>query len=117
MASLPLQALGAREFVLGHVAQTDEVFTGVTLLNAGTGYAEVSLEVLDKTGASKGTALFELKPNEKRARLLSEYIPGLAKQDGGFVRVRSSAPVFGFELFGHNLLRFMSAVPQQVVVY
>ncbi len=117
MASLPLQSLGAREFVLGHVAQTDEVFTGVTLLNAGTGYAEVSLEVLDKAGASKGMALFELKPNEKRARLLTEYVPALAKQEGGFVRVRSSAPVFGFELFGHNLLRFMSAVPQQVVVY
>jgi len=117
MASLPLQAAGAREFVLGHVAQTDEVFTGVTLLNAGTGYAEVSLEVLDKTGASKGISLFELKPNEKRARLLTEYIPDLAKQEGGFVRVRSSAPIFGFELFGHNLLRFMSAVPQQVVVY
>ncbi len=117
MASLPLQALGAREFVLGHVAQTDEVFTGVTLLNAGTGYVEVSLEVLDRAGTSKGIAQFELKPNEKRARLLTEYLPALAKQEGGFVRVRSSAPIFGFELFGHNLLRFMSAVPQQVVVY
>ncbi len=117
MASLPLQALGAREFVLGHVAQTDEVFTGVTLLNAGAGYAEVSLEVLDRAGTSKGIALFELKPNEKRARLLTEYLPELARQEGGFVQVRSSAPIFGFELFGHNLLRFMSAVPQQVVVY
>jgi len=89
-------------------------------LNAGTGYAEVSLEVfeiVDGKAASKGIALFELKPNEKRARLLSEYLPELTEQAGGFVRVRSSAPIFGFELFGHNLLHFMSAVPQQVVVY
>ncbi|MFB3904538.1 MAG: S8 family serine peptidase [Acidobacteriota bacterium] len=120
MASLPLQAVGVREFVLGHVAQTDEVFTGVTLLNAGTDYAQVSLEVfgvVDGKGVSNGMALFELKPYEKRARLLAEYLPGLANQDKGFVRVRSSAPIFGFELFGHNQLRFMSAVPQQVVVY
>ncbi|HXK59340.1 MAG TPA: S8 family serine peptidase [Acidobacteriota bacterium] len=117
MASLPLQSRPAREFVFGHIAQTGETFTGVTLLNAGDDYAQVSLEVLDHTGVSKGISLFELKPGEKRARTIPEYLPELGEQGGGFVRVRSNSPIYGFELFGHSTLRFMSAVPQQVVVY
>ncbi len=117
MASLPLQSEGAREFVLGHVAQTADVFTGVTVLNASSIPAQVSLEVFDRDGVSQGISLFELRSQEKRARLLPEYLPGFGQHDSGFVRVRSNLPIFGFELFGQQQLKFMSAVPQQVVVY
>jgi hypothetical protein len=116
LASLPLQGRGSREFVLGHVAETPTVFTGITLLNSSEGRAQVSLEVFDREGTSKGLSLLELKPMEKRARLLSEYVLGLQAQEGGFIRVRSTLPIFGFELFARYDLTFMSAVPQQVVV-
>ncbi|MFB3906390.1 MAG: right-handed parallel beta-helix repeat-containing protein [Acidobacteriota bacterium] len=116
LAALPLQSHGARESVFGHVAQTPQVFSGIALLNPTDEYAQISLEVFDRAGNRRGIALFELSPNEKRAQLLSEYIPDVGQQEGGFVRVRSNVAVFGFELFGNADLSFMSAVPQQVVV-
>jgi minor extracellular serine protease Vpr len=117
IASLPLQSQGAREFALDHVAQTPEVFTGIALLNPGPGAALVSVEAFNASGVSQGLDLIRLAAGEKRARLLFELIPGLVSQQGGFLRVRSNAPLFGYELFGNYQLTFMSAVPPQVTVW
>ncbi len=117
LASLPLQAKGAREFFLSHVAQTPEIFTGLTLLNAGQRSALVSLEVFTADGVPRATSLLELKPGVKTARLLPELLGASFTQAGGFVRVRSNQPVFGFELFGGRTLEYLSAVPPQIAVY
>jgi minor extracellular serine protease Vpr len=116
MTALPLQARGAREFVFSHVGHGDGVFTGVTLLNAQKEPAMITLQVFDLNGNEKGLRLMELPAGTKQARLLHELVPGLQEQMGGFVRVRSSTPVIGFEVFGKYDLDFMSAVPQQVIV-
>lgn len=114
-AALPLAAAGAREFVLSHVAQADNIFTGITLLNPNPGDSLVSLEVFDRSGSLTGTALTELAANQKRALLLPEWIPGLDSQIGGYVRVRSTRPLVGFELFGSP--DYLAAVPAQVLVH
>jgi len=116
LAALPLQPRGAHEFVLGHVAQTAEAFTGVTVLNASADGAAVLLEVFDRANVQTGQVVMHLRAGEKRARLLPEFIPGFGRQEGGYVRIRANVPLFSFELFGHPELRFMSAVPQQVTV-
>ena len=118
LAALPLQGdtEGAREFILGHVAQTATMFTGVTLLNPFNRTALVSLEVFDKEKNLTGLSFLELSPGEKVAKLLDEFIPALKDQGGGFIRIRSNEPVFSFELFGRFSLDFLAAVPQQVVV-
>ncbi len=113
MASLPLQETGARESIFSHVAQTPQIFTGLTLLNPESTPTLISIEVFDQDGTLAGTALSELGPGEKRARLLSEWIPSLSSQTGGFVRVRANRAVLGFELFGSTA--YLAAVPQQVV--
>ncbi len=113
-AALPLNVTGAREFVFSHVAQEARIFTGIALLNPQAASALVSLEVFDPDGRPTGTVLTELRAGEKRARLLSEWVPGLRRQLGGFVRVRSTRPVVGFELFGSP--DYLSAVPAQVLV-
>lgn len=114
MASLPLEVSGARESIFSHVAQTPEIYTGLTLLNPGSDPALVSIEVFDADGTLTGTAFAELDPGEKRARLLPEWIPSLSYQVEGFVRVRTNRPVIGFELFGSAAN--LAAVPQQVVL-
>jgi hypothetical protein len=116
LTALPLQARGAREFVFSHLASDEEVFTGVTLLNAAKEPAVISLQVFDHSGNEKGVRLFELAAGTKQARLLHELIPGFQKQVGGYVRVRSSTPVIGFEVFGKYDQDFMTAVPQQVIL-
>lgn len=116
LAALPLQSAGSREFLLSHVAQTSEIFTGVTLLNATSQTALATLEVFRADGSRQGIAFLELGPGEKMAKLLPELIEGFSDQSGGFVRVRSNQPLMGFELFGNLTLNFLSAVPQQSVV-
>ena len=113
LAALPLESSGARESVFSHVAQTDVVFTGLTLLNPGSEPALVSIEVFDAAGHLLGAAFPQLEPGEKRARVLPEWIPGLAFQSEGFVRIRANRPVIGFELFGSA--EYLAAVPQQVI--
>lgn len=117
LASLPLQSQGSREFILSHVAQTPDLFTGVALLNPDGQQALVSIEVFTGAGMRTGLALLQLGPRHKIARLLNELLPELPNQAGGFVRIRSTIPLFGFELFGNFGLDFLSAVPPQVVVH
>ncbi len=117
LAALPLQTRGAREFLLSQVAQTDDIFTGVTLFNVSKGRALISVEVFTSEGALRGTALLELEENQKGAFLLLELFPPLGIQQKGFIRVRANRPILGFELFGRRDLEFLSAVPQQTVVY
>ena len=117
LASLPLQARGAREFLLSQVAQTPEIFTGVTLLNVSTGLALVSVEVFNAEGVLRDVLLLELESNQKIAFVLSEVFADFGNQERGFIRVRSSRGILGFELFGRKDLEFLSAVPQQTVIH
>ncbi len=114
LAGLPLQASGVRESVLGHVAQADQVFTGITVLNPSLSPALVSIEVFDAAGELVATALKELGAMEKSARILPEWIPGLTYQVEGFIRIRSNRPVVAFELFGST--EYLAAVPQQTLI-
>jgi hypothetical protein len=117
LAALPLQYDGAREFVLSHVAQDQEIFTGVTLLNPNAEAALVSIEVFNQAGARVGSRFLVLAAEEKKALLLNEWIPGMDHQIDGFIRIRSTMPIYGFELFGAWDGAFLSAVPSQVLVY
>lgn len=117
LTALPLQSEGAREFILSHVAHDDSIFTGVTLLNASFEDALVSFEVLDRAGTVSGSTYLRLPAGRKRALLLDEWVSGFKQQSGGFIRVRSSLGILGFELFGSHDLDYMSAVPQQVTLY
>jgi hypothetical protein len=117
LAALPLQARGAREFILSHVAHTPSIFTGVTLLNTTPGTALVSFEVLDPAGKITGASYSQLAALSKRALLLNQWVSSVQEQSGGFIRIRSSVPIIGFELFGSYDLDYMSAVPQQITVY
>jgi hypothetical protein len=117
LASLPLQVHGSREFLLSHIAQTSQIFTGITLLNPGPGTALVTVEVFSHAGGLQGIAFLQIPAGEKRARLLTELIPTIEEQREGFIRVRSNQKIFGFEIFGDSGLEYFSAVPQQTVVH
>ena len=116
LAALPLQQYGSREFILSHVAHTESIFTGVTLLNPSSEAALVSLEILDEAGEVTHATHLQLAAQAKRAMLLNQWVPAFEEQSGGFIRVRSNIGILGFELFGSYELDYMAAVPQQVIV-
>ncbi len=117
LAALPLQSEGAREFTLSHVAHTSTIFSGVALLNSSVAEALVNIEVFGPNSELTAASQLRLPPWKKRALLLNEWVSGLEQQSGGFIRIRSTIGIIGFELFGSYDLDYMAAVPQQVTVY
>ncbi len=106
-------------FIFGHIADLSPWWTGLTLLNPGQTTASVELFAMSPEGTLIGgaentpTARFEIPPNGRASRLLSEWIPKTQARtaDGGFVFVRSSAPLHGLSLFFTRDLRILSIVP------
>ncbi len=86
------------------------------MLNTDSGPALISIEAFDPQGGLLGRSFQILLAEEKRAFLLRELMPELGEQSGGYLRIRSTRKVLGFELFGNQDLVFLSAVSQQKVV-
>ena len=115
LATLPLPSEGAREFIFSYLAQDSEIFTGVALLNLSSDDVLVSAEIFDGDGQPRGISFLELAAGQQVTRLVNEFFPDLQAQRGGFLRIRSSGPVTGFEIFADYSLSFFTAVPQQVL--
>ncbi len=118
LASVLLQDTPLTDCVFSHLADGLGFFTGLTFLNSSVDPTEVELEVFDREGVSRGNAAFTLDPFEHRARLISEIIPQLGPQIGGFIRVRSQTGIYLFELFsfapgGPGNLESLAAVAPQ----
>lgn len=119
-STLPIQAAGGARWVFSHVAVGSiggiNYFTGITVLNAGTADAPVHFSVYDQLGALKGEGDFTVPAGRKASRMLTDFVPGLQAQAGGYVTLTCSDPsanLFTYELFGNDGLAFLSAVPAQ----
>lgn len=104
------------EAVMGHVAVTPEIFTGLAIHNPDrTRRVEIIIEVYDGDGALTGTRVLDFGKNERRSRLLRELVPEIGMQQGGSIRIRSSHPIVAQQLFGDFQQTYLSAVPVQVI--
>jgi subtilisin family serine protease len=113
LAGLPIQTRASRTMLFSQVAQGSGFLTGVTLVNPTDIPADVTIEVYRENGNLVGSARLSLAPGQKRAQLINEFIPTVANQLDGYIRVSSTQPLFGFELFADTGVRFLSAVPPQ----
>jgi len=112
MAAVPFQAPSQRNIIFGHIADLSPWWTGVSLLNDNTGDADVDIAAFTPQGVRIGTTRITVKAGTKIAKLLSELIPQTQTRtsDGGFVTVRSTAPLYGLELFFNRNLSVVSNV-------
>jgi hypothetical protein len=110
-ASLPLASAGSTSFLFSQVAQTSGIYTGVTLLALEGG--DVTVDVFREDGTRSGTRSFTMAAGSRMISVLEDLVPSTRNQSGGYVRITSSKPVIGFELFGSSDGRFLSAVPPQ----
>ncbi len=104
-----------QDAVFSHVADVPGFFTGLALYNASEEENEVTLEVHQADGRLSGRSAFTLAAGARLSRLLPELVPASAGQAGGYIRVRSSRPLVGQQLFGNTKLSHLSAVPAQVI--
>ncbi len=115
LAALPLQSSGAREFALAQLAETEELFTGIALLNDNPYAAILTVEAFSPDGQRLGIAFLGLGPGERLARTAGELFEMIGMLPGGYLRVRSTLPLSGLGIFAARDLRFYSAVPPQIL--
>jgi hypothetical protein len=98
-----LVTIGARpaatEFAFPHVANGNGLFTGLALAT-GTSAASITIEVYDPSGALKGSGAINLSANQQLARLVSEFVAGVATQSGGYIKVHSDQAIWAWEIYG-----------------
>jgi hypothetical protein len=105
--------LGARpmatEFMIPHVAQDAELFTGVAFVTGGVG-ATVTIDVYTPGGDVRKSGTIVLAANTQAARLVRELVPAVTTHIGGYIRIRSDQPILAWGVFGSQEA-FASAPP------
>ena len=89
----------ATSLIFPHVAHGNGWFTGLAFAT-GSRAASVTVEVYDAAGRSPRTTTISLQANQQQARLISEFVPSITTQFGGYIRVRSDEPIWAWEIYG-----------------
>ena len=115
-AALRLQAeLFVRAIYSQVAVLPGQFFTGVAFFNPTGVNATVKVEVFSSQGEMTGEREFELAPGRRLSRTLTELVPSITEQVGGYILVNSTQPLVGQELFGTNSLSLLSAVPPRIL--
>jgi len=110
----PIAQDAQRKLMFSHIAQGGSYFTGLALLNAQATAATATIEVVSSNGTLLGSKVVTLQSGERMIGLLSELFPSLGTQMGGFVRVVSTLPIYGLQIFGSldpRSANFLTNVP------
>jgi len=105
----PISNEAQRRLVFSHIAQGGGYFTGLALLNADNPPATVTIEVNSAAGIRLASKVVTIEPGQRLIGLLSELFPEIQNQMGGFVRVESTQPIYGLQIFGN--LDFLTNIP------
>ena len=114
-SALPLVRQMKTDMVFSQLVSNATYFTGLAILNPNPSDVTVQIEAFDQWGNAIGSKEQVIGPGHRISKLLTEHFPHLEGQncDMGYMRVRSSAGVAGFALFGTQSLSALSAVPAQ----
>ena len=110
----PIAREAQSRLMFSHVAQGSGYFTGVALVNTESAAATVTIDVHSPSGSSLASKVVTLQPGERMIGLLNELFPNIQNQLGGFVRVSSTLPIYGLEIFGSldpRVGNFLTNVP------
>jgi hypothetical protein len=114
LSAVPAQSTSYSDLYFSHVAEGLGYYTGLALLNPNTQVSSVTIDVLDRDGNKTGSANLTLDGGQRRSKLLSELLPKLGTQLGGYVHVTATRPIFAFQLFGsRSALTFLANVSAQ----
>jgi hypothetical protein len=103
--SLNRVSLGSRpeatEFVFPHVAHGAGYFTGICLIT-GNAASTITVDVYTADGKMRRSATVVVGPNQQIARVISELVPSVVSQSGGYIRIYSSDPILAWEVYGSD---------------
>jgi Leucine-rich repeat (LRR) protein len=112
-AAMPLQARPVTEAVFNHIANSDEIYTGLAFFNPSEEESQITVITKKGDGTVSGTRQFLLGPGERLSRTLKDQdmLPETASQLDGFISISSTQPIICQQLFGGTGLQFLAAVP------
>lgn len=100
-----LVTMGARpartEFAFPHVAHGNGLFTGLCFAT-GDRTTIITIEIYPPAGGTPKTATITMEPNQQLGRLISELVPAVTTQMGGYIRIRSDQPIWSWEIYGSS---------------
>ena len=96
----PIARDAQSRLMFSHIAQGGGYFTGLALLNTGADTATVTIEIHSPSGTTLASNVVTLGAGERMIGLLNELFPSIQNQLGGFVRVDSTRPIYGLQIFG-----------------
>jgi len=102
---LNLVSMGSRpassEFIFPHVAHGGELFTGLCFVTGAAG-ATITVDIYTPGGDVRKSGTVTLGANQQIARLVSELVPTVTTQVGGYIRIRSDQPILSWEIYGSS---------------
>ena len=113
-AAMPLQTRPVKEAVFNHIANSEDIYTGLAFFNPGEETAEITIIVAKRgDGTEAGTKQISLAPGHRISRTLkdADMLPGTANLLNGFISISSTQPVICQQLYGSTDLHYLAAVP------
>ena len=97
-ASVAAKAAGT-DFTFPYVANANGFFTGLAFAT-GSEPAKITIDVYSADGGTPKSANITLAANQQFSALLSDLVAASAAQLGGYVRIRSDQPIWGWMIYG-----------------
>ena len=111
MVTIPMFSRGATDLIFPYVYTSDIYYTGVTLINTGADIATPNLLAFSETGEYLTSTTLAIPPNGKYVRLIESIFNYAEPTRIRFVKVDSSKPLIGFELFGSFQFQGLAGLP------
>ncbi len=89
----------ATEVLFPHVAHGNGFFTGVAIA-AGSSATTVKIDVFPASSGTPKSATITVPANGQIARVISELVPEVVEQSGGYIRLTSDQPIWAWEIYG-----------------
>ncbi len=89
-------------FILPHVEESGDFFTGLSLLNTGKDPVEIAVTAYTDRGSVTGKGKVYIAPGERFLGALSDILGTDAAADTGWIRLEFTGHIKGFGLLGND---------------
>ncbi|MBS1241195.1 MAG: hypothetical protein H6R40_622, partial [Gemmatimonadetes bacterium] len=111
MAGINADSVTSKTLFFNHIQLNEDEWTGVTMINYGSGIASVTVYGYDDGGALVATGATSLAPRQKWVRFVQDLFGGTVPSTLSHLRVESDQPLSGFVLVGDNTLARLDGLP------
>ena len=117
LSAVPVQPLPMTDVVFPQVVQGSGNFTEITAVNPGRDTVYVDIHVVDPSGKALASNQIALPPGSRVSQYLSQLMPEISSQSGGYVFLQATEPIFSTaSIWINNSTSVANLVPQALTV-